>query len=70
MKEYLISVIIPTRNRQLYAKAAVRQIISISDKIEVIVHDNSDDESLRDSLKDLMDLSQLKIGRASCRERV
>ncbi|GFI49527.1 hypothetical protein IMSAGC020_00727 [Lachnospiraceae bacterium] len=60
MKEYLISVIIPTRNRQLYAKAAVRQIISISDKIEVIVHDNSDDESLRDSLKDLMDLSQLK----------
>ena len=48
----LISIIIPTRNRQKYAYAAVKSIISYNANIQVIVQDNSDDESLKDLLID------------------
>ena len=54
MYKYLITVIIPTRNRQQYAEAAARQILSLHQDIQVIVQDNSDDNSLKDSFTDLM----------------
>ncbi len=55
MYKYLISVIIPTRNRQRYAEAAARQILSLNQDIQVIVQDNSDDNSLERNLADLHD---------------
>ena len=55
MYKYLISVIIPTRNRQRYAEAAARQILSLHQDIQVIVQDNSDDNMLEESFADLRD---------------
>jgi len=55
MGEFLLSVAIPTRNRSFYAKHAARQVLAIGDsRIQVIVHDNSDEPSLRDQLEDLI----------------
>ena len=45
MYKYLLTVIIPTRNRQQYAEAAARQILSLRQDIQVIVQDNSDNNS-------------------------
>lgn len=59
MYKYLISVIIPTRNRQKYAEAATRQILSLNQDIQVIVQDNSDDDSLGEKLTDVLDQSNL-----------
>lgn len=55
MYKYLITVIIPTRNRQKYAEAAARQILSLRQDIQVIVQDNSDNNSLEKSFADLKD---------------
>lgn len=45
-QQFLLSIIIPTRNRQKYAVQAVRQIECIDKRIQIIVHDNSDDNCL------------------------
>lgn len=52
---FLISIIIPTRNRQKYAFAAVSQILSLRKNIQIVVQDNSDDNSLKEMLKDVID---------------
>lgn len=52
---YLISVIIPTRNRQKYAKAAVNTILSLGNDIQIIVQDNSNDHLLKQLLYDVID---------------
>ena len=47
--EYLLSIVVPTRNRQFYAIQTIKQILSIADKsIQVVVSDNSDDNSLKE----------------------
>lgn len=44
---YLLSIVIPTRNRQKYAVQSVKQIYNVTDdRVQVIVQDNSDDNSL------------------------
>ncbi len=54
MTKYLLSIIIPTRNRQKYCKAAVSQILEHSwENVEVCVQDNSDDDSLREWVNSL-----------------
>lgn len=46
-KDVLLSILIATKNRQKYCFSAVESILSIkSQNIEVVVQDNSDDESL------------------------
>lgn len=57
--KYLISVIIPTRNRQIYAQAAVRNLLGISKDIQIIVQDNSDDMSLRKDLENVLNNEQI-----------
>lgn len=48
MNNYLLSIIIPTRNRQKYCKAAVEQILQHCwDNVQICVQDNSEDDSLR-----------------------
>ena len=50
-KKPILSIAIPTRNRQLYAVESIRTILSIIDNdIEVVVQDNSDDSSLESML--------------------
>ena len=49
MTNYLLSIIIPTRNRQRYCREAVNQILAHKwEGIEVCIQDNSDDDSLKD----------------------
>lgn len=53
-KEYLLSVVIPTRNRQYYAINTVKQILSVTQRnVQIVVSDNSDDLSLKKMLNDL-----------------
>ena len=54
MNKYLLSAIIPTRNRQQYAAGAVKSILNLNKGIQVIVQDNSDDDSLRGFLEDVI----------------
>jgi len=45
--KYLLSIIIPTRNRQKYALAAALQTYSVTDeRVQIVISDNSDDDSL------------------------
>lgn len=47
----LISILIPTRNRQKYCVQAVRQIANLNiSELEIVVQDNSDDTSLEKEL--------------------
>lgn len=61
MYDEKLSVIIPTKNRQAYAFKCVNTILNFkSDKYEVVVQDNSDDDSLREMLGDRIDGVKLK----------
>lgn len=45
--EYLLSVVIPTRNRQIYALQSVQQIYAVTEEsVQIVLQDNSDDDSL------------------------
>lgn len=47
----LLSIIIPTKNRQIYCKESVLSILTdIDDRCEIVIKDNSDDDSLRNEL--------------------
>lgn len=54
MYKNLITVIIPTRNRQIYAAAAARQILSLKQDIQVVLQDNSDDDTLTAMIENLL----------------
>lgn len=52
---YLLSVVIPTRNRVKYAAQCVRQVLRCGGgKIQVVVQDNSSVPSLREEISDLL----------------
>ena len=55
-EEYLLSIVIPTRNREYYANAAIRQVLSVSsDDVQIVVQDNSDNDQLGKLLADIID---------------
>ncbi|KIY20669.1 glycosyltransferase family 2 protein [Mesobacillus subterraneus] len=48
---FLLSVVIPTKNREKYASATVEQILNINDdRIQVVIQDNSDTRKLSNLL--------------------
>lgn len=49
----LLSVIIPTANRQEYARAAVKTLLSVCPEAEIVVSDASDSPTLEDMIKGL-----------------
>lgn len=54
MNNSILSVIIPTRNRQKYCTAVVEQVLSATgSEVEVVIQDNSDDNSLEGIIKEL-----------------
>lgn len=58
---YLISILVPTRNRIEYAFETAKQILSIKDdRIQLIVQDNSDNNILSDKLEMFKDDKRLK----------
>ena len=53
MAKYLLSILIATKNRQIYCYSAVKSILEYDNQnIEVIIQDNSDDKTLEDMLKE------------------
>lgn len=63
-QKYLLSVIIPTKNREEYAIMAVEQILGIEcDELQVIVQDNSITDSLSNSIKIFSFDKRLKYNR-------
>ena len=48
MASFLLSVIIPTRNRQFYAERAIEQVLSVAnERLQLVIQDNSDEPLLR-----------------------
>lgn len=59
--KFLLSIIIPTKNRQEFAIKAVEQILQINDgRIQIVIQDNSDNEILYDMVSDLNDDIHIK----------
>lgn len=59
--EEKLSIIIPTKNRQKYAARCVETILSkLPDGYEIIIQDNSDDQSLQAMLGDIIDGVKVK----------
>lgn len=51
---YILSIIIPTKNRQYYALNSVKQILAVcGSDVEIIIQDNSDEATLKDQLSEL-----------------
>lgn len=51
MDNFLISIIIPTRNRQVYLLKCVTEILEINDeRIQIVIQDNSDNPGLLEQL--------------------
>ena len=50
----LVSIIIPTRNRQEYVLCAVRVALAHLSDVEIVVHDNSDDVRLHSKLRQFL----------------
>ena len=61
MYQEKLSIIIPTKNRQIYACKCVETLLKkLSGGYEIIIQDNSDDDSLRSMLGDRIDGVKLK----------
>jgi glycosyltransferase involved in cell wall biosynthesis len=57
----LLSIIIPTRNRQKYAISAIISILSISaPDLELVVHDNSDSRDLEEYIRNNINDTRLR----------
>ncbi len=54
MGDRLVSIIIPTRNRQYYAEKTIRQISKMNCDIQIVVQDNSDNDLLSNMIRDLI----------------
>lgn len=57
----LLSIVIPTRNRSIYCIAIVKQILSLKlESTQIVVQDNSDDNSLERELEDYIKNGEIK----------
>ncbi|MCL0034118.1 glycosyltransferase [Thermodesulfovibrionales bacterium] len=62
----LLSIIIPTRNRQKYAISAITSILSISaPDLELVVHDNSDSRDLEEYIRNNINDTRLRYNYTS-----
>ena len=62
----LLSIIIPTRNRQKYTISAITSIIGISTPdLELVVQDNSDSRDLEEYIRNNVDDTRLKYNYTS-----
>lgn len=62
---YLVSIVIPTHNREKYARKTIESILGIDGDIQIVVHDTSHNDQLDDYARLIKD-SRLKYVR--CRE--
>lgn len=62
----LLSVVIPTRNREHYARAAIESVLAIGDeRLELVVQDNSDSTELDSWVRDRISDPRLRYGRTA-----
>lgn len=62
---FLLSVVIPTRNRQKFAASCVHQVYGVTDdSVQIVVQDNSDNASLKAMLTDIVGTERLKYNYA------
>ncbi|MCK4296614.1 MAG: glycosyltransferase, partial [Candidatus Marinimicrobia bacterium] len=65
-KSPLLSIIIPTRNRQKYAISAITSILSISaPDLELVVQDNSDSRDLEEYIRSNVNDTRLRYNYTS-----
>ena len=51
MNKYLISIVIPTKNRQKYCIEVVKQIVSLKlEDLQIVIQDNSDEDKLKEEI--------------------
>ena len=51
---YLLSIVVPTRNRQTYCFESVKQILAVTDEsVQIIITDNSDENTLQAEIESL-----------------
>lgn len=63
----LLSVVIPTKNRQQYCKAAVNQILSLNlPDLQVVIQDNSENDSLKSELREYIEHNRIKYHYKEC----
>ncbi|MGL6065565.1 MAG: glycosyltransferase family 2 protein [Cetobacterium sp.] len=56
-EKYLLSVLIPTKNREKYLRGSIEQILKIEDKrIQIVIQDNSD-ISIYEQIKEILKLN-------------
>lgn len=56
----ILSIVIPTKNRQKYCLAAIEQIISLGlNNVEIVIQDNSDDASLKEAITPFLDNNRI-----------
>jgi glycosyltransferase involved in cell wall biosynthesis len=61
MNEFIISIIVPTKNRQEYAAKTAEQILSIkNEKLQLVIQDNSTNNNLEKMLSHLMSDRRIK----------
>lgn len=59
--QYLVSIIVPTKNRAKYALKTAEQVLSIKDdNIQLVIQDNSDDRKLENMMSHLIEDKRLK----------
>lgn len=59
--QYLVSIIVPTKNRAEYALKTAEQILSIKDdNLQLVIQDNSDDKKLENMMSHLIEDKRLK----------
>lgn len=64
--KYILSIIIPTRNREDYAYAAAMQVLeATNDDIQLVLQDNSDSNSLLSKFKGSPFLSRIKYNHSN-----
>lgn len=64
MREFILSVVIPTRNRAKYANLSIRQVLSVCPlNVQVVVQDNGDDDELEKMISDIIDIDNLVYNR-------
>lgn len=58
---YLLSILIPTKNREEYALQAISQVLmATNETVQIVVQDNSDSNSLYFKLKDIASFERIK----------
>ncbi len=60
MKDYLLSIVIPTRNRAKFANLSIRQVLNVCpNNVQVVVQDNGDDDELKNLIADIIGTENL-----------